>query len=81
MVVYLDARDEVLLERIRMRNRPYEASINAAYQDSLRSAYENAFLASPELTIIRYDTSDLDLGNSADAGRLQDTVLAALASR
>ena len=81
VVVYLDARDEVLLERIRMRNRPYEASINAAYQDSLRSAYENAFLASPELTIIRYDTSDLDLGNSADVGRLQDTVLAALASR
>lgn len=81
LVVYLDARNEVLLERIRRRNRPYETSIDAAYQDSLRGAYENAFRADPELTVVRYDTSDLDLGNGTDVDQLQDAVLSALASR
>src|SRR5580700_8330273 len=39
LTVYLDARNEVLLERIRKRNRPYETSITGDYLDSLRDAY------------------------------------------
>ena len=78
LVVYLDARDEVLLDRIRRRNRPYEASIDAAYQDSLRGMYESAFRTNPELKVVRYDTSDLDLNSDADVRGLQDAVLSAM---
>jgi deoxyguanosine kinase len=77
-IVYLDARNEVLLERIRLRNRPYEASVDSAYQDSLRAIYEEAFLANPDLKVIRYDTSDLDLNSTDDVEQLQKTILESL---
>jgi deoxyguanosine kinase len=80
VVVYLDARDEVLLDRIRRRNRPYEAVIDSEYQQRLRNAYEEAFTARSGLTIARYDTSDLDLDSLADIRRLQDKILFALPS-
>ena len=78
VVVYLDAKDEVLLDRIRRRNRLYEAVIDSAYQQRLRNAYEEALRARPSLTITRYDTSDLDLDSLADVRRLQDKILSAL---
>lgn len=81
LIVYLDARNAVLLERIRLRNRSHEAAIDSAYQDSLRAAYEKAFLDNPELKIIRYDTSDLDLDSKADVDQLQETILESLAGR
>jgi len=78
LIVYLDARDDVLLDRIRRRNRPYEAVIDSAYQQSLRDAYEKAFRENPQLKINRYDTSDLDLNSTADVRQLQETILASL---
>jgi deoxyguanosine kinase len=78
LIVYLDARDEVLLDRICRRNRPYEAVIDSAYQERVRHAYEEAFRARPQLTVSRYDTSDLDLGSLADIRGLHDKILAAL---
>lgn len=81
LIVYLDARNEVLLERIRRRNRSYEATIDAAYQDSLRAAYEKTFFVNPELKVIRYDTSDLDLDSKEDVDRLQETILESLKTR
>jgi deoxyguanosine kinase len=78
LIVYLDARNEVLLERIRQRNRPYEASIDSAYQDSLRAIYEEAFLANSDLKVIRYDTSDLDLNSRDEVEQLQTTILESL---
>jgi deoxyguanosine kinase len=78
LIIYLDARDDVLLDRIRQRNRPYEAVIDAAYQQSVRDAYEKAFRARPDLIISRYDTSDLDLESFSDVQGLQDAVLSPL---
>lgn len=78
LVVYLNARDEVLLERIRRRNRPYEAVIDSAYQQRIRNAYEEVFRAKPSLTVTRYDTSDLDLDSLTDVRRLQDKIFSAL---
>jgi len=78
LIVYLDARNEVLLERIRQRNRPYEASIDSTYQDSLRAIYEEAFLANSDLKVIRYDTSDLDLNSRDEVEQLQTTILESL---
>lgn len=79
LIVYLDARNDVLLERIRQRNRSYEVSIDSVYQDSLRATYEEAFLANPELNIVRYDTSDLNLNSAKDVERLHKTVLDSVA--
>lgn len=75
LIVYLDAHNDVLLERIKRRNRPYEASIDSAYQDSLRRTYEAAFAANPELKVIRYDTSNLDLNSPRDVENLQEAIL------
>jgi deoxyguanosine kinase len=75
LIVYLDARNEVLLDRIQRRNRPFEAVIDSNYQDSLRRVYENAFRANPCLKVIRYDTSSLDLNSATDVGKLQERIL------
>lgn len=75
LIVYLDAHNDVLLERIKRRNRPYEARIDSAYQDSLRAAYEEAFVANPDLKVIRYDTSSLDLNSRWDVEQLQQVIL------
>ena len=39
LTVYVDARNDILLNRIRERNRPYEVSIDAEYLNALRDAY------------------------------------------
>ncbi len=75
LIVYLDAHNDVLLERIKRRNRSYEASIDSAYQDSLRTVYEAAFVANPELKVIRYDTSNLNLNSRGDVEQLQQAIL------
>lgn len=78
VIVYLDARNEVLLDRIRQRDRPYESVIDSAYQDNLREAYEKAFCVNLQLQVVRYDTSDLDLESRSDIARLHETILSSL---
>jgi deoxyguanosine kinase len=80
LVVYLDARNDVLLDRIRRRGRSYESAIDSSYQDNLRDAYEKAFRANSQLKVVRYDTSDLDLNSVAAVRRLQETILSSLPS-
>jgi deoxyadenosine/deoxycytidine kinase len=78
LIVYLDARNDVLLDRIRRRARPYESVIDSCYQDRIREAYERAFRANPQLKVVRYDTSEVDLNSVTDVGRLQQTILSSL---
>jgi deoxyadenosine/deoxycytidine kinase len=68
----------VLLERIRKRNRAYEATIDESYLDSLREAYEKAFRVEAKVKIIRYNTSRLDLNVKTDVNRLHETILGSL---
>lgn len=75
LIVYLDASNDVLLERIRQRNRAYETSINATYLNSLRDAYDHAFHSESGLKIVRYDTSGLDLTSETSVNRLHDAIL------
>src|SRR5580704_4932038 len=56
LTVYLDATDEVLLDRIRRRNRPYEASIDAEYLDALREAYARHHNSTGKLRVFSFDT-------------------------
>jgi deoxyguanosine kinase len=74
VIVYLDADNDVLLERIRIRGRPYEASIDCAYLDSLRKAYERALPLWGESKVMRYDTSSLDLSSAAQMNRLYNQI-------
>jgi deoxyguanosine kinase len=73
VIVYLDASNDVLLERIHNRNRAYERTIDGAYLDSLRVAYDEALDGAQN--IVRYDTSQLNLESELDVGRLQKAVL------
>jgi deoxyguanosine kinase len=62
LVVYLRADTDVLMQRIAMRDRPYERNMDPGYIDELNQAYERFFSngeerRSPVLTI---DTNDLN---------------------
>ncbi|HTP00236.1 MAG TPA: deoxynucleoside kinase [Anaerolineales bacterium] len=61
LIVYLRASTEVLMQRIALRDRPYERNMEAAYIDRLNRAYDEFFAkpydGSPVLTI---DTNTLN---------------------
>jgi len=79
--VYLDAANDVLLERIRRRNRSYEASIDGSYLDSLRDAYGSYLNSTGELKVLRYNTSTLNLASESELTNLYDTILSAHSGR
>lgn len=76
LTVYVDARNNVLLERIRKRNRPYEASITSEYLDALRLAYSRHHNTIGKLQILSVDTSDLNLQSETDLEGLHRKILA-----
>src|ERR1700733_351243 len=61
LTVYVDASDDILLHRIRERNRPYEVSIDAKYLNALRDAYARHHNSTGRLQVLTIDTSVLDL--------------------
>lgn len=61
LVVFLDAPDDVLLDRIRLRARPYERDISAEYLHRLRDAYERELLGTTTAAIIRVNTAEVAL--------------------
>lgn len=73
LLVYLRSDTDVLMQRIAMRDRPYERNMDRAYIDQLNCAYESFFAESgshvrirnhvPVLTI---DTNDLDYVRRAE---------------
>jgi deoxyadenosine/deoxycytidine kinase len=67
LVVYLQARTDVLLARIKRRGRDFERSIDAAYLDQLAKAYSDFFFHYDESPLLVVNTSDIDLeGSSRD---------------
>jgi deoxyadenosine/deoxycytidine kinase len=77
LIVYLDASNAELLKRIKNRGRPYEETIDDAYLDALRVAYDQD-LAASGLRVVRYDTSTLDLECGSQLRQLYDLVLASV---
>jgi deoxyguanosine kinase len=77
LTVYVDARDEVLLNRIRRRNRPYEAAIDAKYLQALRDAYASHHDSIGRLQVFTFDTSELDLRSESQLKSLFRNILAA----
>ncbi len=60
LVVYLQARTEVLLSRIKQRGRPYEQQIDPAYLEELADAYNHFFLHFDSSALLIVNTEQLD---------------------
>jgi deoxyadenosine/deoxycytidine kinase len=67
LVVYLVARADVQLKRIKKRGRPFEKDIEKAYLQALSAAYNNFFFHYSAAPVIVVDTSDTDLERDAKA--------------
>ena len=78
LTVYVDAQNDVLLDRIRRRNRPYESSIDTEYLDSLREAYSYYHNSVGRLQLIAFDTSSLDLCSECQLNGLYKKILSAV---
>lgn len=60
LVVYLQARTEVLMERIKLRGRVWERPITEDYLDTLSRAYADFFWRYDRSPILTVNTSDID---------------------
>jgi deoxyadenosine/deoxycytidine kinase len=61
LVIYMTARLEVLLERIRHRGRHFEADFDAEYLDGVRQIYRRHFEYYTETPLLVLETSGIDL--------------------
>jgi deoxyguanosine kinase len=77
LTVYVDANNDVLLDRIRRRNRPYEVAIDAEYLDALRDAYAHHHNSTGRLQVLTFDTSTLNLRSESQLNALYKKILAA----
>ena len=75
LVIYLQARSEVLLSRIRKRGRDFERKFDADYLAQICRAYNDFFFHYTETPLLVVNTSDIDF--VADPGDL-DPLLAAV---
>src|SRR5438093_4738557 len=66
LVIYLQASDKVLLERIRRRSRDYEVGISERYVAELNRAYNYFFFHYTATPLLVLDTSDIDFVERVD---------------
>lgn len=64
LVVYLQARVEIVLERIKHRGRNFERNIDAAYLRRVLTTYNDYFFWYSETPLLVVDTSDINLVDS-----------------
>lgn len=60
LVIYLQARPEVLVRRLRKRGRDFEATIRVDYLEDLMRAYNQFFFHYERAPLLICDTSDVD---------------------
>ncbi|MCK4727098.1 MAG: deoxynucleoside kinase, partial [Anaerolineales bacterium] len=81
LVIYLRADIDVLMQRIALRDRPYERNMERTYIENLAQAYDNFYLgdqdASTERTVpvLTIDTNNLDYVRHADNLKLVENRL------
>ncbi len=61
LVVYLRAETDTLMERIAVRDRPYERNIERDYIEALNRAYDGFFTAYRDSPVLLIDTDDLNI--------------------
>ncbi len=61
LIVYLRADTKMLLQRIALRDRPYERDMDPGYIEQVNDAYNDYFLNAPHKNpVLVIDTNDLD---------------------
>ncbi len=76
LTVYLRVRDSVALDRIALRDRPYERDMDPDYIRRLNAAYEAYFSAESDVSVLIIDTNHLDYVHNPEdledvAGRIR----------
>lgn len=67
LVVYLRASTDILLQRITMRDRPYERNMEPGYIQELNQAYDDFYLGKQRKTpVLVIDTNTLDFVHNPD---------------
>lgn len=66
LVIYLQARLDVLLARIKKRAREFERKFDAEYLDALCRAYNDFFFHYDETPLLVVNTSDIDFVNNPE---------------
>ncbi len=79
LVVYLQARIEMLLERIKRRGRTFEKNFDAEYLKRLASTYNDYFFHYSDTPLLVVDTSDINVVDSEED--FQDLVRSILRHR
>lgn len=75
VVVYLQARLDVLLHRIKKRGREFERKFDAGYLEELVHAYNDFFAHYTDTPLLVVNTSDIDfVNNEADRQGLMDAI-------
>lgn len=74
LVVYLQARLEVLLARVRKRGRDFERRLDPGYLDALSKAYSDFFFHYEETPLLVVNSSDIDLESEADLQPLLEVI-------
>jgi deoxyguanosine kinase len=75
LVIYLQARNDVLLDRIRKRAFPPERPIRAEYVRDVAQAYADFFFSYDEAPLLIVNASDIDfVGNDEDRSALLEVV-------
>jgi deoxyguanosine kinase len=75
LVVYLQARAEVLLERVEKRGRPEEKPIRREYLREVAKAYSEFFFAYDDGPLLIVDASEIDfVGNPEDRAALLEVI-------
>jgi deoxyguanosine kinase len=68
LIVYLRADTDVLMQRIAMRDRPYERSMETDYIASLNDSYEDFFDSFLQgVPVLRIDTNELNIVSDSAA--------------
>jgi deoxyadenosine/deoxycytidine kinase len=70
LVIYLSARPEVLLGRVRKRSQPHEKFVTLEYVEEVAQSYSKFFFQWAESPLLVVDTSEVDL--AGDARQLDD---------
>jgi deoxyguanosine kinase len=75
LVIYLQARREVLVQRIKKRAREFERRFDADYLEQVSSAYNEFFFHYAETPLLVINTSEIDfVNNEADWGDLLNAI-------
>ena len=60
LVIFLQAKTEILIQRIKSRNREYEKSINYEYLDGINQAFNEFFFHYSDSALLIINASDID---------------------